>query len=194
MGQDCPFELPHFADLPQMRELLTAWDSWRGGEIVPLRSQVKLFHINHFLSRAMLFDMEAPDTEQASGLINCRYVGSVFHEIYGQDFTGQNYLDMTATEDRSTRSKRLFAAANQPCIAVWGVAADEAPGGLPSAVGASMPIMPDDLERATQLLHVVVSLGDVTFSDFANREKYEKVQLSDRFSLVDIGKGVPDHL
>ncbi len=194
MGQDCPFELPHFADLPQMHELLLAWDSWRGEKIVPLRSQVTLFHINHFLSRAMLFDMETPDTEHAPGRINCRYVGSVFHEIYGQDFTGQNYLDVTATEDRYIRSKRLFAAANQPCIAVWGVAAGEGPGGLPSAIGASMPVKPDDPEKAMQLLHVVVALGDVAFSDFANREKYDTVQLSDRFSLIDIGKGIPGQI
>ena len=184
MGRDCPFELPQFADLPQMRELLSAWDSWRADDIIPLRSQVILSDINHFLSYTMLFDMEP------SGLIQCRYVGSVFREIYGQDFTGQNYLDVTAPADRHTRSKRLFATVNQPCIAVWGVTGGEGANALPSAIGASMPVRPDDPDKPMQLLHVVVQLGEIVFSEFANRKKYENIQLSDRFFLIDIGAGV----
>ncbi len=185
MGRDCPFELPNFAALPQMCELLVAWNSWRGDDIVPLRSDVKLADVNNFLSHTMLLDMEIPDR------IHCRYVGSVFHEIYGQDFTGQNYLDVTALRDRDIRSKRLFATANQPCIAVWTVKGDGVYNGLPSATGASMPVRPDNPDKPMQLMHVVVQLGEVVFSEFASREKRENVQLSDRFSLVDIGVGVP---
>lgn len=192
MDRYCPFGLPQFADLPQMRELLIKWDSWRQGEITPTRSQVKLFHINHFLSRAMLLEMETPADDQEPGRINCRYVGSTFHEIYGQDFTGQNYLDVTASTERRIRSRRLFAASDHPCIAVWGAAGENKPGGLPKAIGASMPIRPSEPTHPMQLLHVVVELGDVAFSDFSSREPREKVQLSNQFALIDIGSGVPE--
>lgn len=186
MGRDCPFELPPFAALPRMRELLGAWNSWRGDDITPLRSEVKLSDIDNFLSHTMLFDMEIPDR------IHCRYVGSVFHEIYGQDFTGQNYLDVTASKDRVIRAKRLFATANQPCIAVWAVKGEQGHGGLPSATGVSMPVRPDDPRKPMQLMHVVVQLGEIVFSDLANQEKRDNVQLSFRFSLIDIGAGVPE--
>ncbi len=185
MGRDCPFDLPKFAALPRMWELLIAWDSWRGDDIIPLRSEVKLSDINNFLSHTMLFDMEVPDR------IHCRYVGSVFHEIYGQDFTGQNYLDVTALKDRIVRAKRLFAAANQPCIAVWAVKGEQGRGGLPSATGVSMPVKPTDPDQPMQLMHVVVQLGKIVFSELASQEKRDNVQLSDRFSLIDIGAGVP---
>jgi len=188
LGIDCPFELPTFADLPRMHELLIAWDSWRGDDVIPLRSEVKLFDIDNFLSHTMLFDMEVPDR------IHCRYVGSVFHEIYGHDFTDQNYLDVTASRHRSIRAQRLFSAANQPCIAVWAAEGEQKHGGLPSSTGASLPVRPTDPDKPMQLMHVVVQLGEIAFSELAHREKRDNVKLSDRFSLVDIGAGVPEVL
>ena len=185
MDTKCSFKLPKFAAMPRMHELLTAWDSWREDDNVPLRSAVKLSQINSFLSQTMLLDMEIPDR------VHCRYVGSVFQEIYGQDFTGQNYLDITASRDRDVRSKRLFAIAKQPCIAVWAAEGEQGPGGLPSATGASMPVRPDNPDSPMQLMHVVVQLGEVAFSGLANQVRRENVQLSDHFTLIDIGAGIP---
>lgn len=186
MGHDRPFELPAFADLPQMHELLAAWDSWRASDVVPLRSKVKLSDIDRFLSHAMLLDMEP------SGRIHCRYIGSKFQEIYGHDFTGEDYLEITDARYRDTRSKRLFTAANHPCIAVWSTKAEGDQKGLPNATGASLPIRPDVSGKPIQLLQVVVALEDFVFSEFATQNKREKIAFSDQFSLIDTGAGVPD--
>lgn len=185
MGRDKPFELPPFADLPQMQDLLLAWNSWRADDVIPFRSSVKLSDIDRFLSHTMLFDMEP------SGRIHCRYMGSIFHEIYGQDFTGKDYLDITDARYRERRSKRLFAAANQPCIAVWGTQGEGDRKGLPKAIGASLPVKPDKAESPMQLLQVVVKLEQIAFSEFSSQEKREKIQFSDQFSLIDIGAGLP---
>lgn len=185
MQNDRPFEVPPFADLPQMHTLLAAWQRWRAGAVVPQRSNVKLSDIDRFLSHAMLFDMER------SGRVHCRYIGSIFHEIYGHDFTGQDYLDITDARYRDTRSKRLYAAANHPCIAVWATKSEGDRESLPSATGASLPIKPEESGKPMQLLQVVVELEDVVFSEFATPQKREKVAFSDRFSLIDVGAGMP---
>lgn len=186
MGRDGPFTLPAFADLPQMQELLIAWDSWRLDDISPLRSNVKLSDIDKFLSHTMLFDMES------TGRIHCRYLGSIFNEIYGQDFTGKDYLDITDARYRDMRSRRLFAVASQPCVAVWSTKGEGDQKGLPKAVGASLPVKPNSADKPMQLLQVVVELEQIVFSEFASQEKREKIQFSDRFSWIDIGAGVPE--
>lgn len=185
MGPDSPFELPLFAELPQMHDLLVAWDSWRADNVIPNRSSVKLSDIDRFLSHTMLLDMEP------TGRIHCRYMGSIFHEIYGQDFTGKNYLDITDARYRDTRSKRLFAVANHPCIALWATQGEGDREGLPRAMGASLPIKPDNADNPTQLLQVVVELEQIAFSEFSTQKKREKIQFSDQFSLIDIGAGLP---
>lgn len=185
MAHDYSFQLPGFADLPAMREFLAAWNKWRAGKLVPHRADVNLDDIKASLRQAMLFDMEL------DGRIHCRYMGSVFQEIYGQDFTGQNYLDITEPQYRKIRSWRLFSVVRHPCIAVWATSGEPGDARLPKTIGASVPIVPEGEGRAMQLMQVIVQLDDVLVSAFANKPKRGEVQISDRFSFVDLGAGCP---
>lgn len=181
-----PFHLPKFADLPEIHEFLTAWNNWRADDIIPDRCAVALADIHQCLGHAMLFDMVSEDE------IHCRYMGDAFLDIYGQDFTGSNYLDLTEPQFREIRSKRLHGVVDKPCAAVWATVRGPNSPKLPLACGVSVPIRPNRPDRPKQLMQFAVMLEGYEQSAFVARVKTGVVDFSDHFAFVDIGAGCPE--
>lgn len=186
MSDASRFRLPAFADKPDIHEFLTIWDRWRGSAMMPVRSDVALSDIRHFVENMMLFDMVGPDN------IHIRYIGSAFHDIYGQDFTGLNYLDTTEPKYRETRSKRLTSVVERPCAAVWGTLQSQDYEKVPTALGVSVPIRPDEADKPMQLMQVAVMWEDFERSAFASRQALPTVPFSVMFEFLDIGAGCPE--
>lgn len=179
------FKLPDFADHPAMREFLSAWDDWRGDNTVPNRSNVKLNDISSFMSHTMLLDMVSPSE------IICRYIGSIFMDIYAKDFTGQNYLDLTESQFREMRSKRLSAVVNQPCVAAWTTKTDMGGGQTAHSVGLSLPIIPTVKDAPMQLMQTLVFSVPVPRSEYGKPTRFQHLEFSNRFETIDIGAGHP---
>lgn len=174
---------PAFADHPQIRAFFESWHRWRGAELVPRRSQVKPGEIPHLMSGCMLLDMH--DTET----MIFRYAGSLLQDFYGVDFTGKNYVELTAEVARDARVRRLMGVAVQPAAAVWTTPAID----TVDFVGASVPVLPDEPDQPPMVMQVMVHLRDlhhVRPSTIA--QKRSSVHLSEQFRYLDIGAGLPD--
>lgn len=176
-------ELPAFARLDRVTEFLQAWHGWRAGALLPRRSQVRLTDFPEMMRGTMLMDVHGPEC------MTFRYAGSLYQEMYGFDFTGLNYLDITAAEFRHIRAKRLWGVVAQPAAAVWTTPAVQDVG----FVGASLPILADDPSHPPKIMQVLVPLRDL---HHISRDEWakprDKVIFSDRFRYVDIGAGKPD--
>ncbi|MCJ9427649.1 PAS domain-containing protein [Kordiimonas marina] len=182
-GYEPVTEFPDFADHQQIRDFFDAWHRWRGEALVPKRSQIKPGEIPHLMSGCMLLDMYGLDR------IVFRYAGSLLQDFYGVDFTGKNYYELTAPADRDMRARRLLNVAEQPAAAVWTTPAID----TVDFVGASVPVLPDDLGQPLIVMQVMVHLRDlhhVRPSTIAQR--HDTVHLSQKFRYLDIGAGLPD--
>lgn len=179
------FDLPDFADHSAMHQFLCAWDGWRGNNLVPNRNNVRLSDISSVMSHTMLFDMVSP-TE-----ILCRFMGSIFMDIYGKDFTGHNYLDITQPQFRDIRSRRLFAVVNQPCAAVWTTKSDMGGGKIANSVGASVPITAAHEGAPMQLMQTLVFSVAVPRSEYGKPTRFKHIEFSNQFETIDIGAGRP---
>lgn len=176
-------DLPDFVRQTPIIDFLRAWDIWRSGALLPRRGQVRLVDLPSLMSGAMILDMFALDR------MIFRFAGSLYHDMYGFDFDGLNYLDITDKDVRDIRAKRLWGVVSHPAAAVW-----TAPGaeGV-DFVGASVPLLPDDEAGVHKILQVLVPLKDLAG---VSRKSWdlprEKVTFSNRFRYLDIGAGKPD--
>ncbi|WP_262695842.1 PAS domain-containing protein [Kordiimonas aquimaris] len=179
------FELPQYADHPDICQLLAAWDNWRGDSLLPKRADIKLTDVSNLLKSSLMFDMIS-DTR-----IICRYIGSTFLDIYGQDFTGHNYLDLTHPDERAERSRRLMVVAKHPCIAAWAVTIVSSKDESIDIVGVSVPIQPNTDDAPMQLMQVAAILRPIPHSSFTKSDEQNVVNSSDQYSSIDIGAGMP---
>jgi hypothetical protein len=179
------FDLPKYADIKAIKSFLAAWDGWRKESAVPCRSNVDLGQIKTHLAYTMLFDMVSKEE------IQCRYMGSIFLNFYGQDYTGQNYLELTAPKDRAVRAERLFGIVDQPCAAVWGTLSTGWRDGPDYLAGVSVPIWPDAPGKPQQLMQFFTPLEGMHIPRFEKKFEKRNVALSNQFQFLDIGAGIP---
>jgi hypothetical protein len=175
--------LPSFARFDAVAGFFSVWNAWRGDALTPTRAQVKTGEVAGLMRSMMLIDVHAPEK------MIFRYAGSIYQEVFGFEFTGLNYLDITEPEARPTRSKRLWDTAMQPAASVWTIPSIEAV----DFIGATVPISPDDPSDVMKLMQVIIPLKDIaTISAAEWRKKRTNVYFSDRFRYIDIGAGKPD--
>ncbi len=154
--------------------------------MVPVKSDVKLEQIQSGLHSIGVFDM-CSYTD-----IRCRYIGSFFTDIYGHDYTGRNYLDLTEESDRKARSARMFSLVEQPCIAVWAVTANAPEDERTTTVGLSVPIQADDPARPPQVMQIMKVFTPVPNLLFEKKTGEAVVHFASSFIPIDIGAGLPD--
>lgn len=186
MNKPCSFDLPEFVDYPEFHRFIAAWEGWRGMRMIPRRSDIKLKQIQSGLSNTAIFDM-CSHTD-----IRCRYVGSVFTDIYGHDYTGQNYLELTEPHDRKSRAARMFGVVEQPCIGAWSVTANAPEDTQPTTVGVSVPIRSDDQTQPPQVMQLMKVLTPVPNLLFEKPEGEVLVHFASSFISLDIGFGIPE--
>ncbi len=186
MKTSCSFDLPDFADYPEFHRFIAAWESWRGLRKVPRRSDVRLEQIQSGLPNTAIFDM-CSHTD-----IRCRYVGSAFTDIYGHDYTGKNYLELTEPHDREARSARMFSVVEQPCIGAWAVTANAPEDNELTTVGISVPIRSDDQTEPSQVMQVMKVFTPVPNLLFEKHEGEVMVHFASSFIPIDVGFGIPE--
>ncbi|MBO6504106.1 MAG: PAS domain-containing protein [Kordiimonadaceae bacterium] len=183
---DQSVEMPAFADHPDIHLLVDAWNAWRGSDLVPSRRNVNLCEISKLLNMITVFDMVSP-TE-----FIVRYIGSSFMDLFGRDYTGANYLDLTPDAHRKViRSKRLMAVVEQPCAAFWTAKPMFREGVSLNTVGACLPIAPTAKDAPMQMMQLMVLLEPAPFTSFVKKNEHVMIKNSDVFLAVDIGAGLP---
>lgn len=182
-GKNILTQLPAFADYVALKDFICAWDRWRGNELAPKRSQIKLQDMPDLMRGMMLMEAVSP-TE-----LVFRFSGSLYQDIYGFDFTGLNYLDITEVHARDLRSRRLWPVAAFPVMAVWAT-----PSVLGTDfVGVSVPIMPDTPGDVRKIMQVLVPVRDHHhLATERKRRGQSHVEFSEQFRYLDIGAGKPD--
>ena len=179
--------MPAFADHPDVRLLMDAWNDWRGEDLVPNRRNVNLCDISKLLDMITVFDMVSPTQ------LIVRYIGSSFIDLFGQDYTGANYLDLTPDAHRKViRSKRLMAVVEQPCAAFWTAKPTFRAGVALNTVGACLPIAPTDANAPMQMMQLMVLLEPLPFTSFEKINEHIMIKNSDVFMAADIGAGLPE--
>ncbi|NVJ98660.1 MAG: PAS domain-containing protein [Alphaproteobacteria bacterium] len=182
--KDFILDLPEFAKHVAILDFLQSWHRWRGDGLLPKRAAIKLSDMPELMRGAMMLDAFAPER------MIFRFAGSLYHDMYGFEFEGLNYLDITEPEVRAIRAKRLWGVVSQPAIAVW-----TAPGaeGV-NFVGASVPLLPDDPTHPRKIMQVLVALKDMAgVSKEAWNTRRDNVVFSPHFRYLDIGAGKPDN-
>ncbi len=150
---------------------------------MPLRSQIKTNDLPDLMRGMMLLEAQAPDS------FIFRFSGSLYQDIYGFDFTGMNYLEITDISVRGLRSRRLWSLVEQPAGAVWTTPSVEGQ----DFVGVSVPIAPDEPDTVLKIMQVVVPvLGVQGLAAERKRRRQSHVEFSDQFRYIDIGAGKPD--
>ena len=176
-------QLPPFAERTAIADLLRAWCRWRGRELMPRRSQIKTNDLPDLMRGMMLLEAQGPDR------FIFRFSGSLYQDIYGFDFTGMNYLEITDSSVREIRSRRLWSLVEKPVGAVWTTPSVEGQ----DFVGVSVPIAPDEPDTVLKIMQVVVPvLGVPGLAAERKRRRQSHVEFSDQFRYIDIGAGKPD--
>lgn len=179
-------EVPAFADHPSIHLLLDAWQTWRGSDIVPNRRDVNLSDISKLLDMITVFDMVSPIQ------MTVRYTGSGFIDLFGQDYTGANYLDLTPDNHRKElRSKRLTAVVEKPCAAFWAAKPVFRQGVGLNTVGTCLPVAPACAGAPMQMMQLMVLLEPLPFTSFEKINEHIMIKNSDVFEAADIGAGIP---
>ena len=179
------FDLPDFANRPSIHRFINAWDKWRGDAMIPNRRDVKLSDIQSIASGMVIFDMYSHSN------IRCRFIGSMFTDLYGHDYTGKNYLDITEPSVRKCRAERMFSVVEQPCIAAWAIAANAPLDPLPTTVGVSVPIAPKNPDHPMQLMQMMEVLTHVNARVFQQHGDELNIHYATSFIGIDIGAGTP---
>lgn len=176
-------DLPAFADNKDVRDLLAAWDRWRGDALLPNRDDIRLMDVPELMRGAMLLDAVSKDE------FIFRYAGSLYEDMYGFDFMGKNYMDLTEGALKPIRSQRLWGIVSQPAAAVWTTPSVESI----DFTGVSMPILPDDPSQPRKIMQIVMLTREISeVSHKVRAQRRENIYFSDHFKYLDIGAGLPD--
>jgi len=171
------------AQADSCRQLIRAWDDWRGDELLPRRSDIDLAGIKDLLPGLLLLEARARDR------FIFRLVGTLIDEALGVGVTGSNYLDFARPELRELRAERMVRQLAWPCgarmitrfVAVDGDA-------LPLEVVA-LPMRSDADDRPRLLIAAVGGLDAQMIRDVSSTAPLEGG--AEVYEYFDIGAGVP---
>lgn len=167
----------------QARRLATAWDGWRGPNLLPSRADLELDGIKDVLSLVMLLEVQSAEA------IVFRLAGSMIDAFLGVSVTGTNFLDYAQAPHRTLRAERMLRQVAQPCGA-RSLSSFSFSGGYEVPIEiVALPVRPNEAGRAMQLIAVAAAMADhVTLTDPTTAPLRGGAAVYEYF---DIGAGVP---
>ncbi|MBC8239061.1 MAG: PAS domain-containing protein [Alphaproteobacteria bacterium] len=168
----------------QCRALATAWQRWRGDDLLPRRADMRIAEITPLLPGITVLELRS--TEE----IVFRLAGTKIAEIMGIELTGRNYVDFAAPPDRKGRAERAMWQGRQPCGAIFLLPIPYSSGRVVVSEVLSLPTLPNKPGEPMQLLAINWPLDDTPrHLSPADPNGFNK---SADFRFVDIGAGTPD--
>ncbi|MBL6953112.1 MAG: PAS domain-containing protein [Alphaproteobacteria bacterium] len=168
----------------ECRAFALAWQGWRGAELVPTRSEVRIAEIVGLLPFISVLEIISPEAA------NFRLFGTTLCDTLGVDPTGLNYFDMTTPEKRDLRIQRTCQMSAHPCGShfLYSIAYKSGRS-VPTEV-LSFPVWPNDPSSGRQIFSISIALEDMRMVGTAVAPN--RLPVSESFQFVDIGAGVPD--
>lgn len=178
--------LPDDLRSPDSATFVHTWNRWRGGRLLPARSDFDLSSIKRLLPRIILLEIRSP-TEVAF-----RLAGTWITRVLGVELTGRNYLELGNPADRKERADLLFAEVAQPCGAVMIYPMHYASGRAAPVEVISVPVIgdaPTDPPLVFALLTELAPNGDV---EPLASEVARQLPTGRQLRFFDIGAGTPE--
>ncbi|MFP6770905.1 MAG: PAS domain-containing protein [Alphaproteobacteria bacterium] len=168
------------------RAYFNAWQSWRGENLVPVRSQVHIEDIAPHLQ--WLAVLEVISLEE----IIFRLAGTGLTRSRGYDYTGMNYVEMCPVEDRSIYARTSLAIVRHPVGRHFFIDFELENGKHARTELLSLPVYSDDPEKPPQIFNMRYQIDH---SDpYTTHDPDNLIPLADEARFVDIGAGFPpDH-
>lgn len=167
---------------PETRQLLAAWKTWRGRNLLPRRRDMDLVSICRLMPALTLLEVFSPERAVI------RLAGGDIEALFGRRLTGRDYVGLIDDpEQRRFRGAVLWMAVSQPCgLLSFHIYPEEA-GGTHQTQACSLPILPDDEDGPVQLLTVTSLLPDPR----GKPVKASLLQLGHQRRFIDLGAGLP---
>lgn len=170
---------------PESRQLLAAWQHWRGDRLLPHRRDMNLVSITRLMPQLALIEIYGPDRAVF------RLAGTELENQYGQPLTGRSYITMVPAERRRHRGELLWQIASRPCAAVQRSFFDWQSGRHHELEFLCLPILPDDPGRPVQVLAVGSRMPHRPWGIREHANDPVTAINSRRIELIDIGAGLP---
>ncbi len=169
----------------ECREFACAWDNWRGAELVPRRSSVRIEDISNLLHLISVVEVRSPDEAIF------RLAGTALCQAMGVELSGLNYFDFTTPEQRGPRAKRTCALVEHPAGSHFQFPVAYKTGRMVPSEVLSFPVWPDDPNAPPQLFGISVALENTHLEGEVDQP--DRIAMPEGFQFVDIGAGVPDN-
>ena len=170
---------------PESRQLLAAWQDWRGDRLLPHRRDMNLVSISRLMPQLALIELYGPDRAVF------RLAGTELEQLYGATLTGRSYITMVPPERRRRRGELLWQIATRPCAAVQRSFLDWQSGRHHELELLCLPILPDDPGRPVQVLGIGSRMPQRPWGIREHANDPVTAINSRRIDLIDIGAGLP---
>ncbi len=165
------------------RQLLAAWQAWRGDRLLPHRRDMNLVSIARLMPRLVLLEVFSPQR------MVFRLAGTELETLAGLRLTGRDHIALAQPDQRAARSRLLWGAATQPCGALAFHSFPHPDSGRLHQIEAFLlPILPDDNSAPMQLIGVAAGLPVVEVGSHVTRP-LEFAGATQHF--LDLGAGIP---
>lgn len=164
--------------------LLRKWAEWRGAEIAPKRSQIRIEGLGEALPFVTMGEFVSPEE------LRFLLVGSELINIQGMELTGMNFYDMAQPDERELRMQRLRWFESQPCGSYSIQPRTLSQGTHLASELLALPVLPDEPDGTLRCLCVSAPLDDGAFR--TSLADAQVIRTSDDFRYIDIGAGLPD--
>ncbi|MDA1098839.1 MAG: PAS domain-containing protein [Proteobacteria bacterium] len=169
---------------PECRAFAEAWQVWRGADLAPRRSTVRIEDIPKLLPQISVLEIISPERAEF------RLAGTALCAAMGIELTGLNYFDLTAPETRPRRVARTRRIVLHPCGAHVLYPIVHRSGRTVLTEVLSLPVWPNEPAAPLQIFAISVPMEDMRLEEPAAEPK--QLPRGEGFHFIDIGAGVPD--
>ncbi len=167
----------------ECRAFAHAWQAWRGGNLLPKRSDVRIEDIARQLHLVSVVEVVSPEAAIF------RLAGTALCNAMGIELTGLNYFDFATPEERGPRIARTLKVVEQPCGSHFVFPIAYSSGRTVRSEVLSFPVQPDDPSAPPQVFGIATALEETTLDRPIAEPNI--LPLPEGYQFVDIGAGVP---
>ena len=179
-----PLALPFDRLTLETLRFAEAWSRWRGGRMLPRRSDMRLAEIKQLLPLVSLLEVRSPTD------VVFRVAGSRLRDYLGADLTGNNYVELAPESFRPIRIWRLQQQITWPCGTLFIYPHRFPSGHVAPAEVISLPVEDGRAGKPPMLLSVVTPLTERSEDPPAPGQR--QVYFAAEFAFIDLGAGIPD--
>ncbi|MDP6345024.1 MAG: PAS domain-containing protein [Alphaproteobacteria bacterium] len=176
-------QLPSQLRTDACQALAGAWQNWRGDDLVPQRTQVRIEDIKSWLPNIVVLELRSRRE------VIFRLAGTRIVESLGVELTGRNYLEFSHPEERATRAERMHQLGQWPCGAHIQMSVTFVSGRSVPSEALTLPVRPAGRGQPIQLFAMIMALEDTTSQWPAADSRH--FPTADEGCFVDIGAGAP---